>query len=152
MAKSKWQMAKALGLVMGLALLALTSYGQASVKIQQKAEAYSGVLLLTITNTVATTIWTNANNSVTQGRILYRGIQNTGTNAFLYLIVGPNLAGSTNAALTNVSSTNYTGVVAGGLATRDGVGGIVDLSKVPWPVSVITESGVTAISAVELTQ
>ena len=91
------------GLMIGLSV---SAFGQASVKIQQKAEAYSGVSLLTITNTVATTIWTNANNSVTQGRILYRGIQNCGTNAFLYLIVGPNLAGSTNTSLINASSTN----------------------------------------------
>src|ERR1035437_3383997 len=94
-----------IGIMALMICLALTSVGQQAVKIQQKAEGYSGVLLLTITNTVATTIWSGTNASVTAGRILYRGIANTGTNAFLYLIVRPLVTA------TNVSTTNYTGVV-----------------------------------------
>jgi len=129
---------------MGIMVLALaagiaSSLGQAVV-IQQKAEAYMAPRLLTVTNALITTVFT-ANQSVTRGRVLYRSIQNTGTNAFLYLI------GS-----TNVSSTNFTGVVAGGSAVRDGRGSIVELSRVPWPVSLTTESGATTVSVVELTQ
>ena len=130
-----------IGLILGLAgALALPATAQQIVEVQQKAEAYSGVQLLTITSTSVTTVWTN-NPSATRGRVLYRGIQNTGTNAFLYLI------GS-----TNVSSTNFTGVVAGGAATRDGLGSIVELSRAPWLISVKTETGQTTVSAVELTQ
>ena len=126
-------------MVLALAAGIASSLGQAVV-IQQKAEAYTAPRLLTVTNAAVTTVFT-ANQSVTRGRVLYRSIQNTGTNAFLYLI------GS-----TNVSSTNFTGVVAGGLAVRDGRGSIVDLSRVPWPVSLTTESGATTVSVVELTQ
>ena len=128
------------GMVAGVMLAAGAASGQVQVQIQQKAEAYTAPKLLTVTNGPVTTVFTT-NNVLTHGRILYRGIQNTGTNAFLYLI------GS-----TNVSSTNFTGVVAGGLAVRDGRGSIVDLSRVPWPVSLTTESGATTISVVELTQ
>ena len=125
-----------------LAAVGLSSaYSQASMKIQQKAEAYAGPQLLTITSTNVTTIWPTNNPSVTLGRVLYRSIQNTGTNAFLYLINS-----------TNVSATNFTGVAAGGAAVRDGLGGIVDMSKIPWPVSLKTESGSTTISVTELTQ
>ena len=128
------------GLVAGAMLAAVAASGQVQVQIQQKAEAYTAPKLLTVTNGAVTTVFTT-NNVLTRGRILYRGIQNTGTNAFLYLI------GS-----TNVSSTNFTGVVAGGLAVRDGCGSMVDLSRVPRPVSLTTESGATTVSVVELTQ
>ena len=126
-------------MVLALAAGIASSLGQAVV-IQQKAEAYTAPRLLTVTNALITTVFT-ANQSVTRGRVLYRSIQNTGTNAFLYLINS-----------TNVSSTNFTGVVAGGSAVRDGRGSIVDLSRVPWPVSLTTESGATTVSVVELTQ
>ena len=132
---------KTIGLTLGLALaLALPALGQASVEVNQKAEAYSGVQLLSVTNTTPTTAF-STNTSTTTGRVLCRSIQNVGTNAFLYLI------GS-----TNVSATNFTGVVAGGAALRDGLGSILDLSRVPWPVYMKTESGSTTVSAVELTQ
>ena len=123
-----------------LSAFCFPAMGQVSVKVNQKADAYSGVQLLSVTNSAVTTVF-SANASVTMGRVLYRGIQNTGTNAFLYLI------GS-----TNVSSTNFTGIVAGGQAVRDGLGSIVDLSRAPWPVSLKTESGGTTVTAVELTQ
>jgi len=126
-------------MVLALAAGIASSLGQAVV-IQQKAEAYMAPRLLTVTNALITTVFT-ANQSVTRGRVLYRSIQNTGTNAFLYLINS-----------TNVSSTNFTGVVAGGSAVRDGRGSIVELSRVPWPVSLTTESGATTVSVVELTQ
>ena len=134
------RMNRIMGLVAGVMLAAVAASGQVQVQVQQKAEAYTAPKLLTVTNGPVTTVFTT-NNVLTHGRILYRGIQNTGTNAFLYLI------GS-----TNVSSTNFTAVVAGGLAVRDGRGSIVDLSRVPWPVSLTTESGATTISVVELTQ
>lgn len=123
-----------------LSAFCFPALGQPSVKVNQKAEAYSGVQLLSLSTNV-TTVWATNNLSSTTGRVLYRGIQNTGTNPFLYLI------GS-----TNVSATNFTGVAAGGQAVRDGLGSIVDLSRVPWPVSLKTESGETTASAVELTQ
>ena len=126
-------------MVLALAAGIASSLGQAVV-IQQKAEAYTAPRLLTVTNALITTVFT-ANQSVTRGRVLYRSIQNTGTNAFLYLINS-----------TNVSSTNFTGVVAGGSSVRDGRGSIVELSRVPWPVSLTTESGATTVSVVELTQ
>jgi hypothetical protein len=137
----------AIALTAVLTALTLTSaIAQPSVKIQQKAAAYSGVLLTTVTNTAATSIWTTNNLSSTDGRVLYRSLQNVGTNTVLYLIVSPGMTA------TNAATTNYTGVLSAGSAIRDGLGGKVDLSQVPWKVSLITETGSSVVTAVELTQ
>ena len=131
---------------MGIALAVLPAAAQTALKIQDLAVGYSGVTLLTVSNTVVTTVFAT-NQSITLGRVLYRCIQNTGTNAFLYLI---NPAGSAYP----VSNTNYTGVVAAGTAMRDGRGSIVNLSRCPWPISMTCEgTGIaTTVAAVELTQ
>jgi len=113
----------------------------ALVRVNAKAEAVAAPQILTVSNAVVTVFGTN--NSTSGGRVLLRTFQNTGTNALLYLI------NPTNA----VSSTNYHGVLAGGVSVRDGLGSVLDLSKVPYPVSLITESANgTTVAVVELTQ
>jgi hypothetical protein len=126
-----------LGLVLGTCWLnAQTAY----VKIQKKAEAIAAPQVLVIASTNVVTVF-GTNNVTTTGRILYRSIQNTGVVPFLYTINS-----------TNVSITNYHGVVAGGSIIRDGLGSIVDFSKIPYPVSLTTESGATTAAIVEETQ
>lgn len=110
------------------------------VKIQKKAEAIASPQVLVISSTNVVTVF-GTNNAVQLGRILYRSIQNTGVVPFLYTINS-----------TNVTITNYHGVVAGGSTLRDGLGSIVDFSKIPYPISLTTESGATTIAVVELTQ
>lgn len=96
--------------------------------------------LVAVSNAPVTIFSTNA--SVTDGRILSRTIQNVGTNPVLWLINS-----------TNVSNTNYDGVIAAGTTNRDGKGGTLDVSSIPYPISLITESTAgTTVSAVELTQ
>jgi hypothetical protein len=52
-----------------------------------------------------------------------------------------------------LSVTNYNGVLAGGQAVRDGKGGILDCSEVPYPVSLLTESSNgTTVAVTELVQ
>jgi hypothetical protein len=109
------------------------------VQVQHLAEGVSAPQVVTVTTNVVT-VYSNR-TGVAYGRVLGRTIQNCGTNAFLYLI------GS-----TNVSATNYHGVVAGGSAVRDGLGSILDLSRVTAPVSMRCESGTTEIAVIELTQ
>jgi hypothetical protein len=134
-----------LGLLLGCCLFLCLGSQKACaqstlVKIQGKAEGFSLPLVLTISSTNITTLF-STNQATSLGRILLRTVQNTGTNACLYTI-----------GVTNVSGTNYHGVLAGGSALRDGLGSILNLQHVPWPVSFTTESGTTTIAAIELTQ
>lgn len=65
-------------------------------------------------------------------------VQNNGTNALLYGIgVVP-------------TTSSYHGTIAGGTRARDGLGTSVDFSAVSVPIYVITESGTTEISVLEL--
>jgi hypothetical protein len=131
-----------IALVLGLAFAATAQPAPgALVRVNAKAEAVAVPQILAVSNAVVTVFGTN--NSTSGGRVLLRTLQNTGTNAVLYLI---------NPSST-VSSTNYHGVLAGGVAVRDGLGSVLDLSKVPYPVSLITESANgTTVAVVELTQ
>jgi acetyl-CoA carboxylase carboxyltransferase component len=110
------------------------------VRVQKKAEACASPQVLTVNSSGVVTVF-GTNNATQLGRILYRSIQNTGVVPFLYTINS-----------TNVSTSNYHGVVAGGQVIRDGLGSIVDFSKIPYPVSMTTESGSTTVAVVELTQ
>lgn len=114
--------------------------GQAVVREDHLANAVSSPLLVTATATNVVTLF-STNASRTAGRVLLRTVQNVGTVPVLYLI------GS-----TNVSATNYHGVLAGGAAARDGLGSLLDLSRAPWPVSFQCESNSTVLCGVELTQ
>jgi hypothetical protein len=132
-------------LVVGIGLLigaAMAAIGQSYVKVQQGAEGVSAPALVTVTNTSVVTVFgSTTNDSVTAGRVLFRSIQNVGTVPILYRINS-----------TNVSVTNYHGVIAGGTTNRDGLGSVLDLSRIRWPVSLRTEGGGGQVSVVELTQ
>lgn len=121
-------------------ILALTLYSQPFVRVDQVSRAVSAPSVVTVTGTAQYVFTTNP--SVTDGRVLSRTIQNTGTAPVLYAIG------------TVVSSTNYHGVLAGGLADRDGLGSLLDLSRFPGRVSVMVEGEeVTGtVALVELTQ
>jgi hypothetical protein len=123
-------------------LLALTTLvlGDTMVKVNQTAEQIAAPSIITVTTTPQTLFTTNSSRS--GGRVLFRSIQNTGTQPVLYAL---NSGGT-------VSTVSYHGVVAGGSGSRDGLGSIVDLSRVPYPVTVATESGTTTIAIIELTQ
>jgi hypothetical protein len=101
------------------------------------ATAVSAPQIVTVTSTAVSTVF-SLNPSLGVGRPILRTVQNTGTQPVLYLINS-----------TNVSTTSYHGVLAAGQANRDGLGTVLDLSKVPFPVSFITESGSTTIAVVE---
>jgi hypothetical protein len=129
--------------ILGLCgLLALTTLvmGDTMVKVNQAAESIAAPQIITVTTTPQTLFTTNG--SRTSGRVLFRSIQNTGTQPVLYAL---NSGGT-------VTTASYHGVIAGGSGTRDGLGSIVDLSRIPYPVTVATESGTTTIAIIELTQ
>jgi hypothetical protein len=130
-----------LGALAALAIgTATVCFAEGYFKLQQTANAVAAPQLLSVSNTTYVTVFTN-NLSVTDGRVLLRSLQNTGTNPVLYAI-----------NTTNVSVTNYHGIIAGGKANLDGTGGILDLSRVPWPVSLTAVSGTSQVSVIELTQ
>jgi hypothetical protein len=82
--------------------------------------------LLNVTSATTTVpAITNTLTSVTTTRT----IQNCGTNAILFCLGGA------------VATTNYHGVIAGGNAVRDGLGSVLDISRWPGAVSLMTESG-----------
>lgn len=127
----------AIGAAVGMALIA---FGQTEVEIMDLASAVSNPQIVNVTNNAVVTVFAN-NPSRSKGRVILRTIQNTGTVPFLYLINS-----------TNVSTANYHGVVAGGALVRDGLGSILDLSKISYPISLTTETGGTTVSVIELTQ
>ncbi len=81
------------------------------------------------------------NTAEFDGRTILRTVQNTGLCPVLYSI-----------NTTNISTTNYHGVLAGGSAARDGLGSVLDLSNIPFPVSFYTETATGVLAVVELTQ
>lgn len=116
--------------------------GQAGalVRVNQLGTGVSAPLLVTVTNNAVVTVL-STNESTTAGRVVLRTIQNVGTNPVLYCI-----------ASTNVSPTNFHGVLAGGSGMRDGLGSLLDVSRVPWPISLKCETGFTVIAVTEVTQ
>ena len=72
------------------------------------------------------------------GATVTRTIQNCGTNAILYCLGG------------TVATTNYHGAIAGGNAVRDGLGSVLEISKWPGTVSMMTENGTATAAVTEL--
>lgn len=94
--------------------------------------------VVTVTTTPQTVFTQNL--ALTDGRVLVRTLQNTGTTPVLYAI------GAT------VTGTAYHGILAGGSVAKDGLGTVLDLSRVRGTVSLMTESGTSTVAVVELTQ
>lgn len=130
-----------------MALLILASLAAAGVALAQNfpfvrihdlSETVAPPQILTVTTTPQTVFVSNP--SRTDGRVLMRTIQNVGTIAVLYAI---------NAT---AATTNYHGIIAGGVNQRDGLGSVVDLGRVRGSISVVTEAGTSTICLTEQTQ
>jgi hypothetical protein len=109
------------------------------VRVYQLGETVSAPVVTNITTTVVTLFSTN--KAQLDGKVLNRFVQNHGTVPVLYAI-----------NFTNVSATAYHGVIAPGVALRDGLGSVVDFSAIRFPVSFRTESGSAEITIVEIKQ
>lgn len=93
----------------------------------------------TIVSTTSNTVALAAN--VTAGgyeNVRLRLIQNIGTVPVLYCLGG------------TASASNYHGVLAPGIAARDGLGSVLDLTSWKGSVSVAVESGTGSVSTVEV--
>jgi hypothetical protein len=129
-------------IVIILALLAagvVAVMAQSYVKVDHLAKAVKAPQVLTI-GTSVTLVFTN-NESTTEGRIIVRTLQNTGTVPLLYAI-----------NQSDVTTASYHGVIAPGSVARDGLGSIVDFSHIPYRVAVKTESSSTTVALVDITQ
>lgn len=128
-------------IITAIGLVALTIWAQPGplTRINHLAYSVSSPSLVTVTTTAQTVFTANATQDV--GRVLVRTIQNTGTVPILYRI-----------GTSDASAAAYHGVIAAGSVAKDGLGSILDLSKVPFPVSLITESSTSVAALVELTQ
>ena len=126
------------GLFLLLAVYPSLAQPSALVREHHLAETVAAPSLVTVSSTPQSVFATN--NAIAAGRVLLRTIQNCGTNAVLYAIG------------TTVATTNYHGVLAGGAAVRDGLGTVLDVSRIKVPVSLMTESGTSVCALVELTQ
>lgn len=124
----------------GLLIAAWSLFAQQFTRINITAYAASAPTNIVAVSTTPTAIF-SSNTSLDQGRVLMRTVQNVGTVAVLYSINS-----------TNVSSSAYHGVIAAGSVARDGIGSVLDLARVPFPIYVATESGTSSVVAVELTQ
>lgn len=91
--------------------------------------------LLTIT-AVATSVPAMTNSLF--GATVTRTIQNCGTVPIYYCLGG------------TASSTNYHGILAGGVAEKDGLGSVVNISAWPGAVSLKTEAGTATVVITEL--
>ena len=127
-----------ISLLLVACLFGFHAWSQTMVRVQQLSTAIIPPSIITVSNG-AQYVFT-ASTVRADGRVLFRSMQNTGTNAVIY-------------AIGSVASTSsYHGVIAGGSAVRDGLGSVVDLSRYPGQISVITESGTSTIAIVELQQ
>lgn len=127
-----------IGLVGSLTLPASAQQG-IPVRVYQLGEVVSAPYITNITTSVTTLFSTN--RAILDGKVLHRFVQNNGTVPVLYAI-----------NYTNVSATAYHGILAPGVSLRDGLGSVVDLSAVRFPVSFRTESGSSEISIIEMKQ
>jgi hypothetical protein len=111
----------------------------AFVRVDELARQVDPPSVVTVTTNAQTVI--TGNTATGEGRVLLRTVQNTGTNAVLFAI---------NAT---VSLTNYHGILAGGVAVRDGLGSVLDLSRAGTAyLSVMTASGTSVVAIANLTQ
>lgn len=99
----------------------------------------AGIGYTNVTTSVLTLFSTNASRSA--DRVLFRQVQNMGTVPVMYAINS-----------TNVLTNSLHGVIAAGTAIRDGLGGRVDLSAFPYPISFRTASGNADIAVIEVRQ
>jgi len=112
------------------------------VRLNNIAKTVSSPLVQSVppgTNNIVTLF--SLNTAEFDGRTILRTVQNTGICPVLYSI-----------NTTNVSTTNYHGILACGSAARDGLGSVLDLSNIPFPVSFYTETATGVLAVVELTQ
>lgn len=138
---ARWLAAGALAfalLTSHLALSALAADGPL-VRVNHLGDTVAAPYVTNVSTTVITLFSTN--KSELNGRVLVRTVQNNGTTPVLYAI-----------NFTNVSATAYHGIIAPGVASRDGLGSVLDLSAIRYPVSFRTESGSSEISIVEIRQ
>jgi len=126
------------GLLLVASWLIVNLTGQPFVRVDNLSTSVVAPQIVTVTGT-AQYVFT-ASDVRTQGRVFVRTIQNTGTSPVLYAI------GSV------ASASSYHGVIAAGSTARDGLGSVVDLSRFPGRVPVVTESGTSTICLVELQQ
>lgn len=120
------------------------------VRITHTVTEVSPPQVLIISNNVIKVFGTNVSD--TTGRSFLRTIQVTGTNALYYIIGSETNAAFTFNQLTNVTATNYHGILAGGNAPRDGLGSVLDVSGTTLPIYVRAVTNATEISVVEYTQ
>lgn len=106
----------------------------------QLGKSVTAARIVMVTNTVPTTVFTNI-ASRTEGRVLVRRLQNEGTGVVYYLL------GS-----TNVSATNYHGILAAGTALANGTGGTVELNQWGGIVSALSASGTNNLATLEIKQ
>jgi Zn-dependent alcohol dehydrogenase len=124
----------------GVALVsAAFAQNGAIVRVNHLAEEVSAPRVLTVSNGVVNVFSNNA--SRTDGRTIVRTIQNTGTNALFYCIGN-----------TNVTATNYHGILAAGSAMRDGLGSIGSFHATSTPIYIRSVTNWTEVAVVELTQ
>jgi hypothetical protein len=93
--------------------------------------------IVSLTNNAVATLFTNQPSST---KIVWRGVQNIGTNAALYLINS-----------TNVSLSNLNGIVAGGVAMFDGLGTQMELPLVRTAVYGKAATNGTRVVVTEIT-
>ncbi len=132
-----------LPLLVGL-LIAFPAFSQpigGLVRVNHLAENIAPPFLTNVTTAGMTLFSTNA--SRTAGRVLIRTVQNVGMVPVLYVI---------NATTNSVATNYFHGIISGGVTNLDGLGSILDLSKVPFPVTFATASSSSVVSVVELTQ
>lgn len=113
------------------------NYG-AFVRLNHLATDVSSPSVITVTTNAQTLFSERLSGS--DGRVLLRTMQNTGTKAVIFAI------GST------VSLTNYHGILAAGSVARDGLGSVVDLRNWRGTISVMTETGTSTVSLMEMIQ
>lgn len=146
-------------------LLTYSAHAQGAwTRENHAAEGVAYPRVLSVSNLAVEIFGTNTSDqagATTSGRVLRRYIQNNGTNPLYYILKGTNnFTGlqPSGAVLTNISVTNYHGIIPCGTAVRNGQGGTLDLSYWRWSVyvSVPTNSAgatnMTEISVLELTQ
>lgn len=130
---------KKIGMIGAAVCVALVAGAQTMMRVQQLASGWSAPAIVQVTTNPVTVLSTNTLRA--DGGVLCRFVQNVGTLPVLYLI-----------GATNISATNYHGVIAGGQANRDGLGSVLDLSRTSWPVTFMTESATGRVSVVEMTR
>lgn len=129
-------------LILLLACL-VTASAQVMVRVDGTGNAVSsplpGIGYTNIGTSALTLFSTNASRSA--GRVIFREVRNMGTVPIMYAVNN-----------TNVATNSLHGVIAAGTAIRDGLGGKVDFTAVPYPITFRTATGNADIAILEVTQ